>query len=151
MKTSLITFTTRTVAALIILALPQVFAAANRDESKVGTLPIPDVLVAADGKPLRDSAAWRASRPALLEFFARDVYGRTPAGRPVGMRWETTSVDRTALGGKATRKEITLRFTAQPDGPKPGRSLDFQPTWTRRLRVRRTAKSRGCGKACCGH
>ena len=118
MNTSLTTFTARTVAALIIFALPQVFAAANRDESKVGTLPIPDVLVATDGKPISDSAAWRASRPALLEFFARHVYGRTPAGRPVGMRWETTSVDRTALGGKATRKEITLRFTAQPDGPK---------------------------------
>ena len=118
MNTFLTTLTTRTVAALIIFALPQVFAAANRDESKVGTLPIPDVLVATNGKPISDSAAWRASRPALLEFFARDVYGRTPAGRPVGMRWETTSVDRTALGGKATRKEITLRFTAQPDGPK---------------------------------
>ena len=118
MKTSLTKFSTGTVAALILFALPHAFAAGNTDESKVGTLPIPAVLVSTDGKPLRDSAAWRASRPALLEFFAREVYGRTPSGRPATMRWETTSVDRTALGGKATRKEITIHFTSQPAGPQ---------------------------------
>ena len=101
---------------------PPAFAASNTDETKVGALPLPDVLRTADGTPIRDVAAWRAHRPALLETFAREVYGRTPTpsptARPPGLRWETTSTDRTALGGKATRKEITVHFTARADGPK---------------------------------
>ncbi len=106
--------------AFLTLALtaPLTHAAGNTDESKVGSLPLPDVLLAADGKPIRDVAAWRAHRPALLEIFSREVYGRTPAARPPAFRWETTSVDRTALGGKATRKELTLHFTTRPDGAK---------------------------------
>lgn len=102
----------------VALTSPLARAAGNIDESKVGSLPLPDVLLSADGKPIRDIAAWRAHRPALLETFAREVYGRTPAARPPSFRWETTSVDRTALGGKATRKELTLHFTARADGPK---------------------------------
>jgi hypothetical protein len=106
-------------ATLTLLALASpLFAAGNTDESKVGSLPIPDILLSADGKPIRDTAAWRAHRPALLETFSREIYGRTPSGRPAAMHWETTSTDRAALGGKATRKEITIHFTARADGPK---------------------------------
>ncbi len=102
-----------------LLLAPLAHAAANLDESKVGTLPLPDPLLAADGTPIRDAATWRARRrPELLELFAREIYGRTPADRPAAMHWETTSTDRTALGGKATRKEITIHFTARADGPK---------------------------------
>ena len=101
---------------------PPAFAASNTDETKVGALPLPDVLRTADGTPIRDVAAWRAHRPALLATFAREVYGRTPTpaptARPPGLRWETTSTDRTALGGQATRKEVTVHFTARADGPK---------------------------------
>lgn len=126
MKTLRTVFTFATplaLAALVTLAaLPTARAAGNTDESKVGHLPIPDVLLATDGTPIRDIAAWRANRPALLNLFATEVYGRTPTPsattRPPGMRWETTSTDRTALGGKATRKEVTLHFTARADGPK---------------------------------
>lgn len=106
--------------ALLAFALtaPLAHAAGNTDESKVGTLPLPEVLRSSTGTPIRDTAAWRAHRPALLATFAREVYGLTPAGRPAAMHWETTSLDRTALGGKATRKEITVHFTARADGPK---------------------------------
>ena len=108
---------------LLLLALvPCTQAAENTDESKVGSLPIPGVLLSADGAIIDGIPAWRTHRPALLEIFARDIYGRTPTSsataRPPSMRWETTSTDRTALGGKATRKEITLHFTSRPDGPK---------------------------------
>src|SRR4051812_48110979 len=85
----------------------------NYDESKVGNLPLPDPLVATDGTAVRDVATWRTKRrPELQELFAREVYGRTPAGRPKELRWKTTTLDRSALGGKATRKEITVFFTA---------------------------------------
>ena len=105
----------------------QAAAPPNYDESKVGNLPLPDPLVRADGIAVGDAQAWREKRrPELLELFAREVYGRTPSGRPAGMRWKTTSVDRAALGGKATRKEITVWFTARDDGPRM-HLLVYQP------------------------
>ena len=110
--------------AAICVALSPVFAArppeipVNYDEGKVPAYRLPDPLVAADGSAVREAAAWRKRRLELLEVFSREVYGRTPAGRPAGMHWETTSVDRGALGGKAVRKEVTLWFTARRDGPR---------------------------------
>lgn len=118
---------------LCTLALtPQISRAApaappNFDESKVPPYTLPDPLVGADGQPVRNAADWRARRrPELLELFTREVYGRTPEGRPREMHWATTSVDRHALGGKATRKEVTVWFTARKDGPKM-HLLVYQP------------------------
>jgi hypothetical protein len=99
----------------------------NEDESKVGAYTLPDPLVANDGTRVRDAAAWRAKRrPELLELFAREVYGRTPGGRPAKMQWAVTSVDRAALGGKAVRKEVTVWFTEKKDGPRM-HLLIYQP------------------------
>ena len=99
----------------------------NYDEAKVRPYTLPDPLVLNDGTRVRDAAVWRAQRrPELLEIFAREVYGRTPAGRPEKMHWAVTSVDRAALGGKAVRKEITVWFTEKKDGPKM-HVLVYQP------------------------
>ena len=128
----------RTPAVLACLAalLFPVFATAadskppNYDEGKVPPYTLPDPLVCADGTPVRDVKTWRERRrPELLEMFTREVYGRTPAGRPKEMHWATTSVDRTALGGKATRKEITVWFTEKKDGPQM-HLLVYQPNGT---------------------
>jgi hypothetical protein len=90
----------------------------NFDEAKIPPYTLPDPLVAADGTPIKDAAAWRRKRrPEILRLFEREVYGRAP-GRPRSMRVETASVERRALEGKATRKEITVRFSAEPDGPR---------------------------------
>ncbi|MBI5689910.1 MAG: acetylxylan esterase [Verrucomicrobia bacterium] len=99
----------------------------NYDEAKVPKYTLPDPLVANDGSPVRDAATWRAKRrPELLEVFASEMFGRTPAGKPPGMHAEVTSVERAALGGKAVRKEITLWFTAGKTGPKM-HLLVYQP------------------------
>lgn len=99
----------------------------NYDESRVRPYTLPDPLVFADGSPVRSAEEWRAKRrPQLLEIFSREVYGRTPGGRPDGMHWEVRSIDREALGGKAVRKEITVWFTAKKDGPKM-HLLIYQP------------------------
>lgn len=115
----------RLVALLLLLAMHSAVslegqpAGFNYDESKVGSYTLPDALTLNDGTPVRDTAAWtRLRRPELLEHFAREVYGRTPAGRPAGMHWAVTSEDRAALGGKAVRKEITVWFSAGTAGPK---------------------------------
>lgn len=102
-------------------------APAITDESKVPPYTLPDPLICADGTPVRDVATWRTKRrPELLELFAVNEYGRTPPGRPAGMNWQVTSLDRAALGGKATRKEITIWFTEKKDGPRM-HLLIYQP------------------------
>ena len=99
----------------------------NYDESKVPHYVLPDPLTCTDGSRVTGPDMWRSKRrPELLELFAREVYGRTPAGRPKAMHWEVTSLDRDALDGKAVRKEITLWFTERKDGPNM-RLLVYQP------------------------
>jgi hypothetical protein len=76
---------------------------------------------------VKDAATWWAKRrPELLELFAREVYGRTPAGKPAAMKFAVTSVDHAALGGKATRKEVTVWFSEKKDGPQM-HVLIYQP------------------------
>ncbi len=113
--------------AVAALAASKSTIAINYDEAKIPAYTLPDPLVANDGTPIRDADDWRTRRRAeLLEHFSREVYGRTPAGRPTAMHWAVTSVDRAALGGKAVRKEITVWFTAGEAGPKM-RLLIYQP------------------------
>jgi len=97
------------------------------EEAKVPPYTLPDPLVCMDGTPVRAAATWQTKRrPELLELFAREVYGRTPGGRPAAMRFEVTAVDRAALGGKATRKEVTVWFTGKTDGARM-HLLIYQP------------------------
>lgn len=79
---------------------------------------LPDPLVMADGARVRDRSTWQTQRrPELLELFAREIYGRTPLGRPGEMTFEVTATDPGALGGKAVRKEVTIRFDRTATGP----------------------------------
>jgi hypothetical protein len=98
----------------------------NYDESRVGTLALPDPLLAADGSRVANDATWRRTRrDEILELFRTHVYGRSP-GRPEGMRFEAGPA-KVALAGKATRREVRVLFSGRPDGP----SLDlllFVPT-----------------------
>lgn len=108
--------------AALLLFSTVVMCAASRparlDESPVPPYTLPDPLILADGTPVRAAEAWRTRRrPELLELFAREMYGRTPVGRPREMHWAVVSVDRTALGGTAIRKEVTLWFAAGQTGP----------------------------------
>ena len=102
-------------------------AVPNYVEAKVPAYTLPSPLLCNDGTPIRDVAAWRTRRrPELLEIFGREIYGRTPGNRPSAMHWETTAVDRHALGGAATRKEVTVWFTAGVGGPQM-HLLVYQP------------------------
>jgi hypothetical protein len=92
----------------------------NYDESKVRPYTLPDPLVMADGARVTDARAWnQRRRPEILKLFEEHVYGRTPSAR-LKVRHEVVSTDAMALGGKAVRKEVTLHFTDQQDGPKMG-------------------------------
>lgn len=88
----------------------------NLDESKVPAYTLPDPLTLSDGTRVADAQTWvMQRRPEVLRLFEQHVYGRVP-GRPEGMTFDATSVDRHALGGKATRKEVSVYFTGEEDG-----------------------------------
>ena len=90
---------------------------ANYDESKIPNYTLPDPLTLADGQKVTDAKTWREKRrPEILDLFAGQMYGRSP-GRPSNM-----SVDVgkrvPALGGKATRKQVSIFFSGNRQGPK---------------------------------
>ena len=90
---------------------------ANYDESKVPDYTLPDLLLTNYGEPVSDAAGWiQRRRPEVLRLFETYMYGQAP-GRPENMSFDVKSVDKDALGGKAVRKEISVRFTADPGGP----------------------------------
>jgi hypothetical protein len=84
--------------------------AVTTDEAGVPAYELPAPLVYNDGSPVADAWAWtERRRPEVLELFREQVYGRTPDG-PEQAAFEVTSVDRTALGGQATRKLVAFHF-----------------------------------------
>ena len=91
---------------------------ANYDEAKAGEYTLPDPLVMAGGGPVSSADMWRKRRrPEILKLFETNMYGRNP-GRPKGMSFELISIEKSALGGKAVRKEVRVFFSDKKDGPK---------------------------------
>ena len=83
----------------------------NYDESRVPQYTLPDPLILSDGTAVADAETWtERRRPEILSLFETHVYGKSP-GRPERMAFEVTSLDTEALGGKATRKEISVTFS----------------------------------------
>jgi hypothetical protein len=90
---------------------------ANYDEAKVPPYVLPDPLVMTNGTKVSDAKIWiKKRRPEIRQLFETQIYGRSPA-RPRGMKFEVTSLDASALGGKATRKEVRVWLTGKKDGP----------------------------------
>jgi hypothetical protein len=90
---------------------------ANYDESKVGAYTLPDPLTFTNSKPVRTAREWKRRRAELIELFATNVYGHSPRA-PKHVSFDVFDVDTTALGGKAIRKQVTIYFSANKDGPR---------------------------------
>lgn len=90
-----------------LLAQPKGF---NYDESNVPQYTLPDPLVSNEGNPIRSIEDWESlRRPEILAHFETSVYGKRPAP-PSDPSYTLTSIERDALGGKAIRKQVTIRF-----------------------------------------
>ncbi len=90
----------------------------NYDESKVPQYQLPDPLKFADGSPVSTAEDWtNRRRKEVLALFEEHVYGRSP-GRPADMQFEVAEQADDALGGKAIRKQVTVRFSKDKDGPQ---------------------------------
>ncbi len=104
-------------AALLVLTWSVHAQEANYDEAKVPKFTLPDPLVCLDGTKVTDAQRWsQKRRPEILRLFEENVYGRSP-GRPEQMTYMTTSIGKNALGGKATRKEVTVYFNGGKQDP----------------------------------
>jgi hypothetical protein len=79
------------------------------DEAQVPVYTLPDPLQRADGSSVATRDAWQKRRAALLDTFATQVYGKTP-NQSLPMQATVTDLDTGALGGQATRKQVTITF-----------------------------------------
>ena len=91
----------------------------NYDEAAVGSHTLPDPLRTEEGRAVTSPELWsKTRRPELLRLFESQVYGKTPEPpQPIKPTYEVISEDREALGGKAVRREVSIRFTDKTDGP----------------------------------
>lgn len=90
----------------------------NYDEAKVGSYTLPNPLVLANGQPVRDARTWIGKRrPEIVRLFEENEYGRSP-GRPAGMNFDVFDKGTPAFEGKAIRKQVTVYFSADKNGPK---------------------------------
>jgi len=68
---------------------------------------LPDPLVFKNGQKVKTAKQWPARRKEILEIMSREMYGIMP-GRPGNMHFDVFDQDKTALKGKATRKQVTV-------------------------------------------
>ena len=87
------------------------------DEAKVPTYVLPDPLVMFDGGKVVTSEDWTARRrPEILRLYEEHVHGRGPLA-PSNIQFEITSTNVNALGGIATRKQVTVYVVGERKGP----------------------------------
>ncbi len=90
----------------------------NYDEAKVAPFTLPDPLVLANGKPVRDRQTWiEQRRPEILRMYETEIYGRLPAKTP-DVTWKVTETDAHARDGAAVMKKITGSIGSGPDAPQ---------------------------------
>lgn len=106
------------VCLVLLFVMPAYAQEANYDESKVPAYTLPDPLQFADGSKVTTGKAWTTKRrEEILDLFREHVYGKSP-GKPDGLHFKVTSEDRNALDGKAIRKQVTVFFSKDEDGPQ---------------------------------
>lgn len=89
----------------------------NYDEALIPPYTLPDPLTFADGSPVTGHGDWSARRAEILDLFAKQMYGRTPAAAvPQHAHASVTAEDARALDGLATRREVTIRFGDKSGG-----------------------------------
>ena len=83
-----------------------------QDESRVPLHDLPSLLVTAEGRPVTTAEAWfQVRRPQILSLFGNLVYGTVPVpSSPLRTTFEVVRTDRGFMGGRATRKDVRIRF-----------------------------------------
>ncbi|MEO2016684.1 MAG: acetylxylan esterase [Fuerstiella sp.] len=117
------TLTSLAITSLALVALMQPSkvsaqpAEFNYDESKVPDFDLPKLLKLQDGSAVTSAELWRSKRrPEVLALFQEHVFGHQPDAVP-RLRTRERSCKQDALGGKAVRREITVFFSDDDNGP----------------------------------
>ena len=102
-----------------LTAAPAALSQTNPDQARQPVMPanLPDPLVFANGSPVATPAQWPKRRDELLHLLTEQMYGRMPE-RPAEMRFHVFDMDHHALGGKATREQVSVLFRGTEDGPR---------------------------------
>lgn len=90
----------------------------NYDESKTGDykLTLPDPLVMLNGKEVTTAKQWyNKRRPELIKLFEENQYGKWPDKKP---KLRYTLQEDTGFEGTAIRKQVTIYFSDNDEGPK---------------------------------
>src|ERR1700752_517685 len=90
----------------------------NYDEALVGSYTLPDPLLLANGKQVRDPKTWtQKRRPEIVRLFEENQFGRSP-GHPAKMSFDVFDKGTPALDGKAVCRQVTVYFSSDKNGPK---------------------------------
>jgi len=129
--------------------------AVNYDEAQVGTYTLPDPLTFSNGAKVRNPQDWyEKRRPQILKLFEDNMHGHRP-GRPAAMQFEVFEKNGSAFDGKAIRRQITILFTGDRNGPKADLLLYLPAAAKSRVPVllnlsfsanSRTVDDPGCGR-----
>ena len=67
---------------------------------------------------MRDAKTWlNKRRPEIVTLFEENQFGRSP-GRPKDMSFDVFDKGTPALDGKALRRQVTVYFSSDKNGPK---------------------------------
>jgi hypothetical protein len=91
---------------------------ANYDEAQIGKYTLPDPLVLLNGQKVTTAKLWNDKRrPEILHLFEENQFGKSPS-RPSGLRFEVFDKGTPAFDGKATRKQVSIYFSAEKSAPR---------------------------------
>ena len=87
----------------------------NYDETNIPHYDLPPLLVTAEGQKVSTPEEWRnIRRPQIVSLFSNLIYGRVPAApSPIRTEYKVLKLDTNFMGGKATRKDVLIRFTGE--------------------------------------
>ena len=82
------------------------------EESTVPPYDLPPLLVSSEGKPITTPEEWfNIRRPQIMAQLGSLVYGIVPLPEsPIKTSFEVLKTDREVMGGKATRKDVRIKF-----------------------------------------
>ena len=90
----------------------------NYDEAKIAAYTLPDPLKLLNGKPVRDAKTWmQKRRPEIIKLYEENQFGSSP-GRPAGISSDVFDKGTPVFDGKAVRKQVTVYFSPNKNGPK---------------------------------
>ena len=102
-----------TILLLFIFNVSRAQFPTNYDETKIPGYALPDILKAVNGSKIKTAKQWEANRPALLDLFAENIYGKTP-NLQLKQHFVVTNTKNDALNGKAIQKQISIIFDDYP-------------------------------------